>query len=126
MIEVLSRDRRLARNQTGKRRVVAIVRVRGGNSLPAVFNTESQAVSFIRARIAKGTVVHAGGITFMSVSKSRRSIIRRRTASTARALTWLKSTAPVSGAPRSTLTDLSLAAYLLRHAGSRSFVTIRS
>src|ERR1700729_3370849 len=53
------RDRRLARNQNGKRKVVVIVRERGGNSVPAVFNSESQAASFIRARIAKGTVVHA-------------------------------------------------------------------
>jgi hypothetical protein len=36
-----------------------IVRELGGNSVPAVFNSESQAASFIRARIAKGTTVHA-------------------------------------------------------------------
>ena len=53
------RDRRVARNQNGKRKVVVIVRERGGNSVPAVFNTESQAASFIRARVAKGTVLHA-------------------------------------------------------------------
>ena len=53
------RDRRLTRNQNGKRKVVVIVRERGGNSVPAVFNSESQPASFIRARIAKGTVVHA-------------------------------------------------------------------
>jgi hypothetical protein len=53
------RDRRLVRNQNGKRKVVVIVRERGGNSVPAVFNTESQASSFIRARIAKGTIVNA-------------------------------------------------------------------
>ena len=52
-------DRRFARNQNGKRKVVVIVRERGGNSVPAVFNTESQAASFIRARIAKGTIVNA-------------------------------------------------------------------
>jgi hypothetical protein len=52
-------DRRFARNQNGKRKVVVIVRERGGNSVPAVFNSESQASAFIRARIAKGTVVHA-------------------------------------------------------------------
>ncbi|WP_249148504.1 transposase [Bradyrhizobium jicamae] len=52
-------DRRFTRNQSGKRKVVVIVRERDGNSVPAVFNTESQAASFIRARIAKGTVVHA-------------------------------------------------------------------
>lgn len=53
------RDRRLARNQTGKRRVVVVVRERGGNSLPAVFRTEAQALSFIKARVAKGTVLNA-------------------------------------------------------------------
>ena len=53
------RDRRFARNQNGKRKVVVIVRERGGNSVPAVFGTESAAASFILARIAKGTTVHA-------------------------------------------------------------------
>jgi ISXO2-like transposase domain len=53
------RDRRVARKQNGKRKVVVIVRERGGNSVPAVFNSKRQAASFIRARIAKGTVVHA-------------------------------------------------------------------
>ena len=53
------RDRRLGHNQTGKRKVVVIVRERGGNSVPAVFRTEGKALSFIRSRIAKGTVVNA-------------------------------------------------------------------
>ena len=52
-------DRRFAANQSGKRKVVVIIRERGGNSVPAVFGSESQAASFIRARIAKGTTVHA-------------------------------------------------------------------
>jgi len=52
-------DRRLAANQTGKRKVVVIVTERGGNSVPAVFGSESAAASFIKARIAKGTVVNA-------------------------------------------------------------------
>ncbi|WP_050625938.1 transposase [Bradyrhizobium viridifuturi] len=51
--------RRFARNQNGKRKVVVVVRERGGNSVPAVFSSESQGSSFIRARIAKGTIVHA-------------------------------------------------------------------
>src|SRR5207253_4728091 len=51
--------RRFARNQNGKGKVVVIVRERGGNSVPAVFHSESQASAFIRARIAKGTVVNA-------------------------------------------------------------------
>jgi hypothetical protein len=53
------RDRRLSWNQNGKRKVVVVIRERGGNSVPAVFNTEGQAASFIRTRIAKGTVVYA-------------------------------------------------------------------
>src|SRR5205823_10661981 len=53
------RDRRLLRNQNGKRKVVVIVRERGGNSVPAVFKSEAQAASFIRARVAKGTVINA-------------------------------------------------------------------
>ncbi len=52
-------DRRLGRNQTGKRRVVVIVRERGGNSIPAVFKSEAEATSFIARRVAKGTTVHA-------------------------------------------------------------------
>ena len=49
------RDRRLLRNQNGKRKAVVIVRERNGNSIPAVFKTESQAiVRFISARVAKG------------------------------------------------------------------------
>ena len=34
--------------------VVVIIRERGGNSVPAVFHSESQASAFIRARIAEG------------------------------------------------------------------------
>src|ERR1700737_4262062 len=37
------RDRRLARNQTGKRKAVVIIRERNGRSLPLVFRTEGQA-----------------------------------------------------------------------------------
>jgi hypothetical protein len=44
------KDRRFAENQSGKRKVVVIVRERGGASVPAEFNTESAASSFIRAR----------------------------------------------------------------------------
>jgi hypothetical protein len=34
-------------------------RERNGNSLPAVFRSESATLSFIKARITKGAVVHA-------------------------------------------------------------------
>ena len=51
------RDRRLRRNQSGKRQVVVIVRERNGNSVPAVFKSEAQAVSFIRKHVARGTTI---------------------------------------------------------------------
>jgi len=35
-------DRRLAANQTGKRKVVVIIRERGGNSVPAVFQSDAK------------------------------------------------------------------------------------
>lgn len=53
------RDRRKAVNQNGKRKAVVIVRERNGNSVPAVFGTESQALDWIKARIQPGTLVHA-------------------------------------------------------------------
>src|SRR6185312_14416282 len=52
-------DRRLAANQSGKRKAVIIVRERGGNSVPAVFKSEKAALNFIRTRIAPGTLVNA-------------------------------------------------------------------
>src|ERR1700722_20101717 len=53
------RDRRLAETQTGKRRVVVIIRQHGGDSLPAVFQSEAAAVAFIRSHVKPGTVVNA-------------------------------------------------------------------
>jgi transposase-like protein len=53
------RDRRFLENQSGKRRAVVIIRERNGNSVPAVFRSEGQALSFVKSRIAKGTIVNA-------------------------------------------------------------------
>lgn len=53
------RDRRLARNQTGKRQSVVIVRERNGNSLPMVFRSEASALSWIKSRVLPGTIVNA-------------------------------------------------------------------
>lgn len=53
------KDRRLKENQTGKRRVVVIVRERGGKSYPAVFRSEDQAVEMIRSRVEAGSTVYA-------------------------------------------------------------------
>jgi transposase-like protein len=53
------RDRRLAKNQNGKRRVVVVARERGGITLPTVVKSESDGVRFIRDRVAKGTELQA-------------------------------------------------------------------
>jgi transposase-like protein len=53
------RDLRKAENQNGKRRVVVVIRQHGGDSLPAVFNSEAAAVGFIRAHVKPGTIVNA-------------------------------------------------------------------
>lgn len=52
-------DRRLAENRTGKRKVVVVIRERGGDTLPAVFKSEAKAIAFIRERILPGTIVNA-------------------------------------------------------------------
>jgi hypothetical protein len=52
-------DRRLAENQSGKRRVVVVMRERGGRTLAQVFPSEEGAVPTTRQRIARDTVVHA-------------------------------------------------------------------
>jgi len=53
------RDRRLAKNQNGKRQVVVVIRERGGRTLPAVFKTEASAVSWIKSRVATDTAIMA-------------------------------------------------------------------
>jgi transposase-like protein len=52
-------DRRLAENQTGKRRVVVIMRERKGQSLPFVTHSEAASVSKIVATVAPGSTVYA-------------------------------------------------------------------
>jgi hypothetical protein len=53
------KDRRKLANQSGKRQSLVIVRERDGSSVPAVFKSEGAAMSWIKSRIAKGTVVKA-------------------------------------------------------------------
>ena len=52
-------DRRAAGEQTGKRRVVVVMREREGRTLPHVFNKESEALPTIRKTIPRGSTVHA-------------------------------------------------------------------
>lgn len=49
----------MAKNQNDKRRVVVIVRERGGRPLPAVFRTEAAATAWIRSRVRKDTTLMA-------------------------------------------------------------------
>src|SRR5277367_6238524 len=49
------RDRRLAKNQSGKRQVVVVMRERDGRTLPAVFRSESAALGFIASRVQPDT-----------------------------------------------------------------------
>jgi len=53
------RDRRLAINQNGKRRVVVAIRERDGRTITHVFKSEAESVSFIKSRVAKGTELMA-------------------------------------------------------------------
>jgi transposase-like protein len=57
------RDRRLAKNQNGKRQVVIAIRERAGKTLTFVTKTEAAAVALIPARLAPGTKVHADEAT---------------------------------------------------------------
>jgi len=53
------RDRRLAINQNGKRRVVVAMRERNGRTLPFVFKSEAESVAKIAERVDAGAIVHA-------------------------------------------------------------------
>jgi hypothetical protein len=53
------KDRRLRRNQSGKRKVVVVIRERGGKTLPGVFRNEGDALHFIRQRVAPQTTLYA-------------------------------------------------------------------
>jgi len=53
------RDRRLVKNQNGKRQVVVVMRERGGRTLPAVFKSEGAALGFIASRVGKGSLIQA-------------------------------------------------------------------
>jgi transposase-like protein len=52
-------DRRVAEEQTGKRRVVVVMRERKGRTLPFVFGKESDAIRTIRRHIPVGSIIHA-------------------------------------------------------------------
>ncbi len=53
------RDRRLVANQSGKRRVVIVMRERNGKTLPFVAPSEDAAVPTIKDRVANGSTIYA-------------------------------------------------------------------
>ncbi|BBK40678.1 hypothetical protein STVA_06980 [Allostella vacuolata] len=53
------KDRRLLVNQTGKRRVVVVMRERGGRTITGVYRHEGQAVPTILDRVARGSTIMA-------------------------------------------------------------------
>ena len=53
------KDRRFKKNQSGKRRVVVVLRERGGRTLPKVFKSEAASLRFIYSRVEKGSRVYA-------------------------------------------------------------------
>lgn len=65
------RDRRKAENQTGKRRVVVVVRERGGRTVPFVFKAEHQALGTIMQRVQLGSSVHADEAAHWDVLHAR-------------------------------------------------------
>ncbi len=52
-------DRRTTEEQTGKRKVVVVMRERGGRTLPFVVRRESDGVPLVRERVALGSIIHA-------------------------------------------------------------------
>ncbi len=52
-------DRRKTQHQTGKRKVVVVMRERGGETLPFVFRSEAEAVATIGRKVAPGSTVYA-------------------------------------------------------------------
>ncbi len=53
------RDRRLVKNQNGKRRSVVIMRERDGITLPFVFRSEDLSIPTIEDRVQPGSVIYA-------------------------------------------------------------------
>jgi transposase-like protein len=53
------KDRRLRENYSKNRKVVVVIRERGGETLPGVFKSEHHALTWVAHRVRKGTVLHA-------------------------------------------------------------------
>ena len=65
------RDRRLWINQSGKRRVVVIMRERGGRTLPYVFRSEDASPPVIAAKVTAGSTIYADEAAHWDVLHAR-------------------------------------------------------
>jgi transposase-like protein len=65
------RDRRLAENQNGKRRVVIVARERNGKTITFVTNTEGASVPMLQSRIEAGSTVYADEASHWDVLHAR-------------------------------------------------------
>lgn len=64
-------DRRLLENRSGKRRVVVVLRQRGGRTLTRTFLREAEGVGFARERIEPGTILSADEVTHWDLLADR-------------------------------------------------------
>jgi transposase-like protein len=64
-------DRRRAVNQTGKRRVVVVLRQRNGRTLPFVFKSEAQSIETIMNRVDQSATIHADEATHWDALHSK-------------------------------------------------------
>jgi transposase-like protein len=53
------RDRRLRVNQSGKRKVVVVIRERDGRTLPGVYRSEVEALTWVRRQVPANTTLYA-------------------------------------------------------------------
>lgn len=56
-------DRRLAKHQTGKRRVVVVARERSGRTIALVTKSEAEGVEIVKRVVAPGSTIHADEAT---------------------------------------------------------------
>ncbi len=106
------RDRRLVRNQNGKRQCVVVIRERDGMVMPSAFKSEAAAHSYIRNHVAAGHRDHGrrrqlAGTTCTAATWSSGSTTRWPTAWTAPARTAPRASSAACAGPRSGTTTTS-------------------
>ncbi len=70
------RDLRKAKNQTGKRQVVVVMREREGRSKTAIFKTEAKSIPAIPQHVAEGSEIHADEASHWDILQARLPVKR--------------------------------------------------